>query len=171
MRTLVTTTTALCLLSVATSVGCAAMRQNMKGQELSFRGAWFCESVGCAEGDMVLSKRGTRIGDMTVATVKLQPRAALAMTAAAPFEDLKAKVSDCKGASVDLPADRIKRPDGHQIGDESGRESWMIELDKDALGGQLELGEGDCATWKVNATATWSDGASFSLSAAIKADG
>src|SRR5690349_9714114 len=90
------------VLVFATSLtACAALRQNVRGQELSYRGAWHCSSGPCEPGKMVKSMVGTRDGEVMVNTVKLDPKSGLAFTAAAPFDSLVAKASDCKGKVVD----------------------------------------------------------------------
>jgi hypothetical protein len=154
-------------LLTVTTVGCAQMRQNLRGQELSYRGAWFCPEADCGEKAMTRSTRGTREDGADIATVKLQPRAALAFTAEAPFDRLVATVSDCKGKQVQLPDDAILPAGSHRIGDANARESWVVVLDRAALQGKLKLGKGGCARWMVDVTATWSDGASFSSRAGI----
>jgi hypothetical protein len=154
-------------LLAVTAAGCAQMRQNLRGQELSYRGAWFCAEAGCAEKAMTRSTRGTREDGVDIATVKLQPRAALAFTAEAPFDRMVASVRDCKGKSLQLPDDAIRPAGSHEVGDASARESWVIVLDEPSLRGQLKLGKGECARWMVEVTATWSDGAAFSSRAGI----
>lgn len=146
------------------------MRQNLRGQELSYRGAWYCAEAGCAEKAMTRSNRGTRDDGVDIATVKLQPRAALAFTAEAPFDRMVATVRDCKGKSLQLPDDAVRPAGSHEIGDANARESWVIVLDASALRGKLKLGNGECARWDVEAVATWSDGASFTGRAGIKVE-
>lgn len=143
--------------------GCKEMRQNLRGQELSYRGAWFCAEAGCSEKQMQRSSSGTREGAVDIASVKLRPRAALAFTAEAPFDKLDVKVEDCKGKSVELGADAIKKPGDHKIGDASARESWMVVLDE-SLG--LKFGK-KCA-WIATVVATWPDGATFTSQAGIR---
>jgi hypothetical protein len=150
--------------------GCAALRQNMRGQELSYRGAWYCESAGCEEADMVQSRAGHREDTTMINEVKLQPQAALAFTAASPFETLTATVEDCKGTSAEVPAGDIAEAGAHGVGDSGARESWLVWLDPAHLG-ELELGSGSCAIWTVEATASWSDGASYSLRAGVEVGG
>lgn len=148
-------------------LGCAALRQNMRGQELSYRGAWYCEAAGCEAKDMIKSTRGTRDGTVNINTVKLAPRAAMAFTAAAPFRDLVATVRDCKGNEALVPAADIAGPGKHAVGDQGAKESWIIWVDPGALDG-LERGSGSCAIWTIEATATWSDSATHSLSAGLQ---
>ncbi|PRP90845.1 hypothetical protein ENSA5_60950 [Enhygromyxa salina] len=162
---------ALVICVLATSLaGCAALRQNMRGQELSYRGAWHCEAGSCKAGDMVKSTSGTREGTVNINTVKLAPKAGMAFTAAAPFDTLTATARDCKGESVEISSANIIAPGDHGIRDQDARESWVVWVDPSELSG-LERGKGACAVWKVEATATWSDGASYSLTAGVDIKG
>jgi hypothetical protein len=136
----------------------------MRGQELSYRGAWFCEAANCKPADMVQSRAGTRDGEVSINTVKLAPRAAMMFTAAAPFDALTATARDCKGNTAEIPSGDIVTAGKHGIGDGDARESWVIWIDPANLSG-LKNSKG-CA-WKVDAKATWSDGAAFSLTAGI----
>lgn len=156
----------LTLAAGAAGAGCAAMRQNMRGQELSYRGAWSCENANCKASEMVQSRSGTRDGEVSINTVKLAPRAATIWTAAASFDQLTAKVRDCKGNSVDVPARDIVAAGSHGVGNSDARESWVIWIDPGSLSG-LERSKGACAVWKIEATATWSDGATYSLTAGV----
>ncbi|PRQ06969.1 hypothetical protein [Enhygromyxa salina] len=159
-------------LCLATSVfagsllGCAALRQNMRGQELSYRGAWHCGGGACKPSEMVKSTSGTRDGTVNINTVKLDPKAGMAFTAAAPFEQLVATVTDCKGKQVSVPERDIVRPGKHGLSDQDARESWIVWVDPTALS-KLERGAGSCAVWKVEATATWADGVTYSLTAGV----
>jgi hypothetical protein len=154
------------LVGSASSLGCASLRQSMRGQELSYRGAWHCDQRACEPGTMVKSTSGTRDGIVNINTVKLDPKAGMAFTAAAPFDSLTATVRDCKGNSAGVPERDIVRPGNHGIGDPDARESWIIWVDPSALSG-LERGSGSCAVWKLEATATWSDGATNTLTAGL----
>ena len=145
--------------------GCASLRQNMRGQELSYRGAWYCEAADCKPGEMVQSRSGTRDGEVTINTVKLAPKAAMIFTAAAAFDSLTATVRDCKGNSAEVPSSDIAAAGKHGVGDSDARESWVIWIDPASLSG-LKRSKG-CTVWKVDATATWSDGATFSLTAGV----
>ncbi len=150
----------------ATLGGCASLRQNMRGQELSYRGAWFCEAPNCKAGEMVQSRTGSRDGEVSINTVKLAPRAAMMFTAAAAFDSLTANVRDCKGNTAEVPARDIVTGGEHGIGDADARESWVVWIDPASLSG-LQRSKGACAVWKVEATAVWSDGATYSLTAGI----
>jgi hypothetical protein len=149
------------------SVGCAELRQNLRGQELSYRGAWYCESSSCKDDQLVRSTRGTREGTTDIATIQLESKAALAFTAASAFETLEATVRDCKGNTAKVPSDSIVPPGKHEVGDSSARESWIIRLDPGELA-ELELGSGKCARWLIDAKAGWTDGASYSQTVGVE---
>ena len=148
----------------ATLGGCASLRQNMRGQELSYRGAWYCEAADCKPSEMVQSRSGTRDGEVTINTVKLAPKAAMIFTAAAAFDSLTATVRDCKGNDAEVPSSDIVAAGKHGVGDSDARESWVVWIDPASLDG-LKKSKG--CVWKVDATATWSDGATFSLTAGV----
>jgi hypothetical protein len=156
------------LLLTTSLAGCAALRQNMRGQELSYRGAWYCKSGPCEAGEMSKSTTGTREDTTMINEVVLAPKAGLAFTAAAPFDALTATVRDCKGQSAEVPSADIVQPGAHGIGDADARESWLVWLDPASLSG-LDRSKG--CVWKVEASATWSDGATYSLTAGIEIGG
>jgi hypothetical protein len=162
--------TSLVLVFATSLTACASLRQNVRGQELSYRGAWHCSSGACEAGEMVKSMVGTRDGAVMVNTVKIDPKVGLAFTAAAAFDSLTATVTDCKGTTVEVPPSDIITPGQHGIDDGDARESWIVWLDPAALG-KLERGEGACAVWKVEASAAWSDGATYSLTAGVNTAG
>jgi hypothetical protein len=151
-------------------VGCAAMRQNLRGQELSFRGVWFCAEAGCGQKDMQRSRESSKDGATTVQKVKWTGAVAMAFTAQASMASVGAVATDCKGNHADVEADAILRPGKHKIGDDPARESWMILLDRPALKkAGLEVGrKGGCSQVMVTATGHWSDGATFSMDAGVK---
>lgn len=150
---------------VASVGGCAELRQNMRGQELSYRGAWYCEAANCKPGEMVQSRSGTRDGEVTINTVELAPRAAMMFTAASAFETLTATVRDCKGNAVEVPTRDIVPAGEHGVGDAEAQESWVIWIDPAGLSG-LNRSKG-CSVWKVEAKASWTDGATYSLTAGV----
>lgn len=151
------------------SIGCAELRQNLRGQELSYRGAWFCEDSSCKGGQLVKSTRGTRDGTTDIATIELESKAALAFTAASAFETLDATVRDCKGNTASVPASSIVPGGKHEVGDASARESWIIWIDPSELG-KLELGTGKCSRWLIDARAGWTDGASYSMTVGVEVE-
>lgn len=151
------------------SSACAELRQNLRGQELSYRGVWFCEGASCKDGELVRSQRGTREGTTDIATIQLASKAGLTFTAASAFETLEATVRDCKGNTAAVPADSIVPAGKHKVGDSAARESWIIWLDRDALA-KLELGTGKCARWLIDAKAGWTDGASYSMTVGVEVE-
>jgi hypothetical protein len=154
-------------LAVVMLAGCASLRQNIRGQELSYRGAWFCETADCKPNAMVKSRTGTREGEININTVKLAPKAAMTFTAAAPFDSLTATARDCKGNTIEVPAKDIATAGKHGVGDSDARESWVIWVDPASLSGL----DKSCSVWKIEATATWSDGATYSLTAGVNIKG
>jgi hypothetical protein len=151
------------------SFGCAELRQNLRGQELSYRGAWFCAESSCTEGQLVKSTRGTREGTTDIATIELESKAGLAFTAASAFETLEATVRDCKGNTAAVPASSIVPAGKHEVGDSSARESWIIWIDPQELS-KLELGSGKCSRWLIDAKAGWTDGASYSATVGVEVE-
>ena len=152
------------------SFGSASLRQNIRGQELSYRGAWHCASGPCEESAMVRSTTGSREGTMNINEVQLAPKAGLAFTAASPFDSLGAALIDCEGERSELPASSVVAAGKHGLGDEAARESWIVWLDP-SLEPKLDAGPGACGVWKVEASASWSDGASYTLRAGAKVGG
>ncbi len=156
--------TLLVLASIVLVVSaCAQMRQNLRGQELSYRGAWFCGISNCSDDEMVRSTSGTREEGVEIASVRMQPRVALAFTAQTAFDRLDVMVEDCNGRKAAVPAASIKKPGEHAIGDDNAKESWMVELDQ-ALG----LRFGKKCRWTATVVGTWSDGATFTSQAGIR---
>ncbi len=144
------------LSSLSLGLGCAAMRQSLKGQEISHRGVYACPGdAGCDQKEMKRSTSGTQMDGMTVTDVHLAPVAALAYTAESPFERLEAKIADCKGNSIDVAPERIVPAGEHKVGDALAKESWMIVVHRDDVKDLVLKGKGECAVWKVTATAHW----------------
>lgn len=156
--------------SMAATSGCAELRQNLRGQELSFRGAYFCEANECSDTALTRSRVGTSEGTTPVVSVKFIPRVALAFTAETAFESLSATAKDCEGNTALLPDEAIRRPSDHEIGPAEARESWMVELEPRKLKG-LGLTYGDrgaCGRLDVHVEGTWMDGAKYSLDVGLK---
>ena len=151
------------LLSAGTISGCAQLRRNLRGQELSFRGAYLCEESACDDAKLVRSRVGTTDGTTPVVTVKFIPRVALAFTAETAFESLAVTVEGCKGEVAALPPTAIRPTGDHQIGPAEARESWMVELEPRALA-DLGVAYGDrgpCGRLRVHVEGTWADGTKF----------
>jgi hypothetical protein len=138
------------LLALALSlVACGALRQNLKNQFVSFRGAWQCPSPGCGAAKMVRSNQGHREGDVKVSHVKMQPRVALVFYPGTPVDTFTAKVS-CGGQSADVPAGKIRAPGSHKIQGQS--DAWVVILKAD------DYSFGDCKDYRVMTHSTWENG-------------
>ena len=139
----------------ATALGaCAEMRQNVRNEFVSYRGAWFCGAAGCDEAEMQRSARAHREGELTVNHGKLKLGAALIFNAGKTPDTFTADVADCSGKSAAVPADKIKPPGSHKVTGQS--DSYAVVIDpKDYPG--LELGKG-CKKWTVSTHASWPKG-------------
>jgi hypothetical protein len=142
----------------------------MRGQELSFRGAWFCSEDGCKDHAMARSSESDLEGTTPIQKVTWKGDVALAFTAAAPPEVVTATARDCDGKSTEVG--KIAAPGDHRIGKEGARESWMIRLDRAALrDAGLRIDEkGKCSRVLVTAHGKWPDGATYDLAAGVVAD-
>ncbi len=148
------------------AAGCG-LRQNLRNEFLSFRGAFFCEKKNCAEKDMKRSAKGTEEGGVRVSYGKVQPTAALVFNAGADVESFTATVVDCKGKSMDIADGNLKKPGAHGISSES--DSWVVLLDKGDLGDLTFDSSGKCAKLVVTAQAKWPKGTSYEDKGGIKA--
>jgi hypothetical protein len=148
------TRTGLLLLGVFALDACAEARQNLRGEFVSYRGAWFCGKPECDEAKMQRSSQAHREGDLTVNHGKVKNGAALVFNAEKPPKTLTASVKDCKGNSAAVPGDKVKAPGSHSIPGQS--EAWaVVVLPADYP--ELELGK-DCKTWTVTTHAEWDKG-------------
>lgn len=148
--------------------GCGALRQNLKNEFVSYRGAWSCASAGCKSSEVVQSKKGRVQGDLQISAVALQPHAGLVFYPGKAVKTLTATVRDCKGKSKDVPSDKVQPPGRHKIGAEPT--SWVIWLDE-ALVSDLEVGQGECAVLIVKTHSTWDDGKVYDAEGAIEVGG
>jgi hypothetical protein len=148
--------------------GCGALRQNLKNEFVSYRGAWSCESAGCKSSEVVQSKRGRTQGELRISEVRLQPHAGLVFYPGKPVKTLTATVRDCKGKSKEVPSDKVQPPGRHEISAEP--DSWVIWLDE-ALVADLEVGKGDCAVLIVKTHSSWDDGKVYDAEGAIEVGG
>lgn len=153
---------------LGTLTGACPLCQNLRNEFLSFRGAWFCEKKDCTEDDMVESSKGTSEGETRIAHGKLQPAAALVFHPGVDVETFTASVEDCKGNKVWLPDTALRKPGSHAIKGQS--DSWVVLVDKTALSELTLDKKGNCAVWRVTASATWPKGTSYSDRAGIKAE-
>lgn len=152
-------------LALSLGSGCGALRQNLRNEFVSYRGAWSCASPGCKSSEVVQSKKGRTQGELRISEVQLQPHAGLVFYPGKPVETLTATVRDCKGKSKDVPSDKVQPPGRHKIGAEP--DSWVVWLDE-ALVSDLELGQGDCAVLTVKTHSTWDDGKVYDAEGAIE---
>ncbi len=135
--------------------GCAEMRQNMRNEFVSVRGAWFCAKAGCAPAQMQRSSKAHREGDVTVAHGKIANGVAVVFNAGKPPKSFSAHVSDCAGHQAEVPADKVLAPGGHGIAGQA--DSYAVVITR-ADYPALELG-GACKRWTVTTDATWDKGA------------
>lgn len=134
--------------------GCAEMRQNMRNEFVSFRGAWFCSKAGCDEATMKRSTQAHRQGDVTVNHGALKSGAALVFKAGKTPQSFGATVRDCAGNTADVPQEDVRSPGSHGIPGQA--DSYVVRVDPSRLPG-LTLGKG-CDTWMVTTHATWDKG-------------
>lgn len=132
---------------------CAEMRQNWRSEFVSYRGAWFCGSAGCDEAKMQRSSRARRDGDLTINYGKIANGAALVFKAGKTPDTFSADVTDCKGKSSPVPADKVKAPGAHGITGQA--DSYAVIVDPSDHSG-LQAGKG-CA-WTVTTHASWPKG-------------
>ncbi|MCH9683035.1 MAG: hypothetical protein K0V04_16485 [Deltaproteobacteria bacterium] len=156
------------ILAVAASAACGALRQNLRDQFVSYRGAWFCEESGCNTRDVTQSKRGSNQGELQVSEVKMQPHVGLVFYPGTPPVGMTATVRDCKGKSKDIPKDKVQPPGRHRISAES--DSWVIWLD-DKLVADLEVGSGKCSVLTVGIHATWDDDSVYDAQGGVSVKG
>lgn len=138
----------------------------MRGEYVSFRGAWFCAEAGCAEPKMQRSSKAHRVGSMTVNHGKLSAGVALVFKAGKVPQTMSATVTDCAGKSADVPAAKLESPGAHGIAGQA--DSYVVRIDpKDYP--SLKLGKG-CKTWTVATHATWDKGTSWEQKAGVEQD-
>jgi len=150
------------------ALGCGALRQNLRDQFTSYRGAWSCASAGCSSSDVVQSKKGSNQGELRINDVALQPHAGLVFYPGTPVSGMTATVRDCKGKSKEIPSDKVQPPGRHRISAEP--DSWVIWLDQ-RLVADLEVGGGDCGVLTVKTHSTWEDGSSYDAEGAVRIEG
>lgn len=155
-------------LALAGGTGCGALRQNLKNEFVSYRGAWSCATAGCKSSDVVQSKKGRVQGELRISEVALQPHAGLVFYPGKPVKTLTATVRDCKGKSKEVPGDKVQPPGRHKISAEP--DSWVIWLDE-ALVSDLEVGKDECAVLIVKTHSTWDDGKVYDAEGAIEVGG
>lgn len=155
-------------LGLALGSGCGALRQNLRNQFVSYRGAWSCASAGCKSSDVVQSKTGRNKGELRINDAKLQPHAALVFYPGTPVKTMTATLRDCKGKSKDVPSGKVQPPGRHKI--QAEPDSWVVWIDE-ALVSDLETSKGDCAVLTVKTHSTWEDGSVYDAEGAIEVGG
>lgn len=160
--------------ALGTGLGLAStacgLRQNLRNEFVSYRGAWFCETKDCAEKEMKRSAKGHNEGDsLRIMHGKLQPRAALVFNPGKPVTSFSAKVADCKGKEVPVPDSSVKAPGSHDISGEG--ESWVVVLDRAELSDLTIESKGSCAILKVTTHATWEKDTTYDERGGIQVEG
>lgn len=136
----------------------------MRGEFVSYRGAWFCPESGCADAKMQRSAKAHRVGEMTVNHGKITLGVALVFKAGKVPETMRATVTDCAGKTADVPDDNLKKPGDHGIAGQA--DSYVVRVDpKDYP--DLKLGKG-CKNWTVTTHATWDKGTSWEQKAGLE---
>lgn len=152
--------------TLAGTVACGEMRQNMRGEYVTYRGAWFCAKAGCDDTSMQRSAKAHRVGEMTVNHGKVTAGAALVFKPQKTPQTFTAKVSDCAGQVADVPADKIKAPGAHGIAGQS--DCYVVRVDpKDYPA--LAFGK-DCKSWTVATHSTFDKGTSWEAKAGLEQD-
>ncbi len=138
------------LVGAPLALGCGALRQNLRNQFLSYRGAWQCSGGNCKVAQMERSIKQHREGETNITHVTMHNQVAMVFNAGAVPDTFSARVS-CGGDSADVPAERIKAPGDHGIA--AQKDSYVVLVrPKD-----YAFSEG-CKTYRVRAHATWEGG-------------
>lgn len=138
------------LVGAPLALGCGALRQNLRNQFLSYRGAWQCEGGKCKMPAMKRSIKQHREGETDITHVTMHNQVAMVFNAGAPPDSFSAKIA-CGGDSSDVPAERVKAPGAHKI---SGQSDSYVVLVRPS---DYPFGEG-CNKFRVTAHATWEGG-------------
>lgn len=150
------------LTATAATMGCGALRQNLRNQFVSYRGAWHCESAGCDESSMKRSAKNHREGEVNITHVSLQPAAAMVFYPGTPVQSFTATV-ECGGQTADVPSDKVEAPGTHGISGEP--DSWIVVIEAS------DYAMSGCNTWRVTTHATWADGSTYEEKAGIQVGG
>ncbi len=137
------------LVTAASAMFACALRQNLRNQFLSYRGAWHCEKKACGQAGMTRSTRATRSGQVDITTVKMNPKVAMVINAGAPPETFTAQLA-CGGQTQQVPADKILGPGAHKISGQA--DSYVVLVDP------ADYAFGDCNEYRLRAHATWEGG-------------
>ncbi len=132
------------------ATGCGALRQNLRNQFVSYRGAWQCQGGKCKMPAMKRATRAHREGETDVSHVELHNQVAMVFNAGAPPETFTARLA-CGSDAADVPAERIKAPGKHGIS--AQQDSYVVLVrPKD-----YPFAEG-CSKFRVTTHATWEGG-------------
>jgi hypothetical protein len=143
------------------------LRQNLRNEFLSYRGAYFCESSGCAQKDMKESKQGHNEGDVRYLHGKLQPAAALVFNPGTTATSVTARVTDCKNKTVPVPEGSVQAPGSHAL--PGNADSWVVMIDPAELAG-ITIDSGSCKTLLVEATAAFAKGTTHTQPGGIQVE-
>ena len=121
------TTPIIALLSLALLpvAGCAG--------SLAHEAVWLCRTPGCDEASMERSARHEFMGDETVHLATVRGRLGLGFDLDEDAAIANAALTDCHGTSVALPADQIRGPARHQVGEGEGWQVFVLPADLGAL--------------------------------------
>lgn len=150
--------------------GACGLRQNLRNEFVSYRGAWFCPKKDCSEKEMKRSAKGQNESEsLRIMHGKLQPRAALVFNPGKPVTSFTAKVADCKGKEIDVPSGSVKAPGTHDIAGEG--DSWVVVLDRSELSDLKIDNKGKCGVLRVTTHATWEKGTTYEERGGIQVEG
>jgi hypothetical protein len=138
------------------------LRQNMRNEFTSYRGAWHCPNGACSVSGMERATKSHRDDTVNITHANVNPRVLLAFYPGKPVTGFTAKVS-CGGGAEPVPDHRIERPGTHTLAVES--DSWIVTLvAKDYTFGN------SCKIFRVTTTSTWEDGATYEEEAGIQVE-
>ena len=135
--------------TVASAVFACGLRQNLRNQFLSYRGAWHCDKKACGQAGMSRSTRGSRAGDVEITNVKMNPRVAMVVNAGAAPQTFSAQLA-CGGQTQEVPGERVLPPGQHKIAGQGDSYVILIEPGDYAFS--------DCREYRLRAHATWENG-------------
>lgn len=137
------------LVTAGSALFACALRQNLRNQFLSYRGAWQCEKKACGQAGMTRSTRGSRAGEVEITNVKMNPKVAMVVNAGAAPQTFDVELA-CGGQTQEVPADKVLAPGTHKISGQS--ESYVVLVDP------ADYAFGDCKEFRLHAHATWENG-------------
>jgi hypothetical protein len=135
--------------TAASATFACGLRQNLRNQFLSYRGAWHCEKKECGQAGMTRSTRGSRSGDVEITSVKMNPRVAMVINAGAAPQTFTAELK-CGGQTQEVPGERVLAPGTHKIAGQN--DSYVVLIDA------TDYAFGDCKEYRLHTQATWENG-------------